>query len=151
MTDLSDFGVDVQEPDPVDGQGEEEPTSPSRSYPNGRCPAINRGDRLRCAAPVSRMKDADGFCGTHGRASDPWTIHDEPEWLIRVTGSRAARCRAVKLGGDRCTNSCGALEMYCGTHENWSHETVGRDELEDGELDVELIREAVDAVQGGQP
>lgn len=150
MTDLSDFGVDVQEPEPEPAGEPEGQEQPGPNYHrNGRCPAINRGDRQRCRAPVSRMNDADGFCGTHGRASDPWTIHDEPRWLIRVTGSRAARCRAVKLGGDRCTNSCGALELFCGTHEDWAHETV--DELEDGELDVELIREAVEAVAGAEP
>lgn len=149
MTDLSDFGVDVQEAEGVDGnEGGEEHTSTSRSYPNGRCPAINVGDRNRCAAPVSRMKDSGEFCGVHGRAADPWTIHDEPRWLIRVTGAKAARCRAVKLDGDRCTNSCGPLEYFCGTHEGWPHETV--DNLEQGELDVELIRDAVESVAGAE-
>lgn len=149
MSDLTDFGVDVADPEPETAEDEPESAddSPRREYRNGRCPAINVGDRHRCRAPVSRMKASDGFCGTHGRARDPWTIHDEPEWLIRVTGSRAARCRALKHNGDRCTNSCGPLEYFCGTHEDWPHDTV--DELEDGELDVDLIREALAAVQEG--
>jgi len=151
MVDLSDFGVDVSEaePEPEDEGDRQEQPSPNY-HRNGRCPAINFGDRQRCSSPISRMTDADGFCGTHGRANDPWTIHDEPEWLIRVTGSRAARCRAVKLGGDRCTNSCGPLESFCGTHEEWSHDVVSSEELEPGELDVDLIQDALAAVQGGE-
>lgn len=147
MTDLSDFGVDVDEPadqpEPEPVADQEQDTGPS--YPNGRCPAINRGDRHRCASPVSRMKASDGFCGTHGRASDPWSIHDDPDWLIRVTGGQAARCRAIEHGGDRCTNACDPLKYFCGLHTDWPHETV--DELEEGELDVDLIREALEAVQ----
>lgn len=148
MTDLSDFGVDVQEPQEDAHDEPERQEAPGPNYSrNGRCPALTTQERRRCRAPVSRMNDADGYCGTHGRANDPWSIHDEPAWLIRVTGSRAARCRAVKLGGGRCTNSCGPLEYFCGTHEDWSHETVDADDLEDGELDVDLIREALAAVQ----
>lgn len=145
MTDLSSFGggIDVDE-DEQEAESDED-QGRNRSYPNGRCPAITTDGRRRCRAPVSRMKASDGFCGTHGRASDPWSIHDDPDWLIRVTGGQAARCRALEHNGDRCTNSCDPLEYFCGLHTDWPHETV--DELEDGELDVDLIGEALAAVQ----
>lgn len=147
--DLSDFGVDVDdEPEETSEASDASNTSDTPGYPNGRCPAINTGDRQRCRSAVSRMKDADGFCGTHGRARDPWTIDDSPRWLVKVTGSRAARCRALKLGGDRCTNACGPLEHFCGTHDDWPHDTV--DELEDGEIDVDRIREAISAIEGAE-
>jgi hypothetical protein len=150
MTDLGDFGVDIHEPKNEDEPGEDSNSSSRRSYPNGRCPAINVGDRQRCSSPVSRMNTADGFCGTHGRQYESWTIHDTPTWLIKVTGSRAARCRAVKLGGDRCTNSCGPLEYYCGRHEEWPHDVVSSEELEPGELDVDRIQDALAGVQDGE-
>lgn len=85
MTDLSAFGVDVPEDDTEDD--EPETTTPDRkTYPNGRCPAIATGTRRRCRADVSRMKAAEPFCGTHGRQYNPWTIDDDPEKLILITG-----------------------------------------------------------------
>jgi hypothetical protein len=86
MSDLTDFGGGVEQVDESDDHTDDASETTDRSYPNGRCPAIAVGSRQRCRAPVSRMKAADGFCGTHGRQRDPWTIHDEPEELILITG-----------------------------------------------------------------
>lgn len=86
MTDLSDFGVDVEDPASNEPAEASDDASTSRQYRNGRCPAITTDGRRRCAAPVSRMKDADGYCGTHGRQHDPWSIHSDPETLILLTG-----------------------------------------------------------------
>lgn len=85
MSDLGDFGVNVQQPVDEDPVTEEE-TESSREYRNGRCPAISVGERRRCRAPVSRMKEAEPFCGTHGRQHDPWTIDGPAEKLILITG-----------------------------------------------------------------
>lgn len=89
MTDLSDFGVG--DPDDTDDEADESTADNSEefhapSYPRGRCPAITAKSRKRCKAPVSRMKAAGEMCGVHGRESDPWTIHDDPETLILLTG-----------------------------------------------------------------
>lgn len=86
MTDLSDFGVDVETTDPEPDQPDADEGDTGRTYPNGRCPAIATSTRQRCAGNVSRMNAADGFCGVHRRERDPWTIHDHPEKLILVTG-----------------------------------------------------------------
>lgn len=148
MTDLSDFGVDVPDDSGSDDATDtgESQAAPGPNYDrNGRCPALNTGDRTRCTAAVSRMKDAEGFCGVHGRQANSWTIHDNPRFLIRATGQGAARCRAERVDGSRCTNSCGPLEHFCGTHRDWDHGTV--DALEPGELDVDLIREALTAIE----
>lgn len=93
MTDLGDFGVEVQQSVDEDPVVEEE-SETSREYRNGRCPAISVGERRRCRAPVSRMKDAEPFCGTHGRQHEPWTIDDPAEKLILITG----RIDAMSLG-----------------------------------------------------
>lgn len=82
-TDLTDFGLEEQA-NHADGGGGED--SSRRTYRNGRCPAISITTRKRCASSVSRMNAADGFCGVHGREHDPWTIHDDPEALVIVTG-----------------------------------------------------------------
>lgn len=84
MTDLSDFGVDTPTADTPTETPEE--NSGGRTYRNDRCPAISVGHRGRCKSPVSRMKSAGRFCGTHGRQHDPWTIDDDPEMLILLTG-----------------------------------------------------------------
>lgn len=87
MTDLSDFGVDVSEPDEDTNDRRDEDSTTRRSYPNGRCPAISVGTRRRCASPTSRMKATGRYCGTHGRGmNDPWSIDDPAEKLILVTG-----------------------------------------------------------------
>jgi len=88
MSDLTDFGVEIPDGPASDEEEDRdgEVDSSARTYRNGRCPAINVGDRRRCAAPVSRMKAADGFCGTHRRERDPWTIDSDPEELILLTG-----------------------------------------------------------------
>ncbi|MFA1612032.1 hypothetical protein [Halobellus rubicundus] len=86
MSDLTDFGGGVEQPDDHDDHTDDASETAGRSYPNGRCPAIAVGSRKRCRAPVSRMKAAGEFCGTHGRQRDPWTIHDDPEKLILITG-----------------------------------------------------------------
>lgn len=83
MSDLSRWGGGIDRSDDTD---EDDAGTQQRSYRNGRCPGLNTSDRNRCAAPVSRMNAADGFCGTHGRMSEPWTIHDDPEKLIILTG-----------------------------------------------------------------
>lgn len=150
MTDLSDFGAGLNRESRFATEQSATSTGDndsSKTYQNGRCPALTTGDRRRCRAPVSRMKAADGFCGTHGRQHDPLSIRDDPEWLIRATGARTARCRALQRNGERCTSSCGPLEYFCGTHTDWPNGTV--DELEPGELDVDRIREALQAVQDG--
>jgi len=85
MSDLGDFGVDVQQASNEEPADEKE-TETSREYRNGRCPAISVGKRRRCRAPVSRMNQARPFCGTHGRQYDPWTIEDSAEKLILITG-----------------------------------------------------------------
>lgn len=79
MTSLGDFGVDLDNStDTNDSSG--------RTYRNGRCPAIAVGTRQRCKSPRSRMNAAEPFCGSHAREHEPWTIHDDPETLILVTG-----------------------------------------------------------------
>lgn len=82
MTDLSDWGVEVEEPEPEE-QAEQ---SSRKNYRSGRCPAISVSSRSRCRGPISRMMRDREFCATHGRQPDPWTIHDDPETLIIVTG-----------------------------------------------------------------
>lgn len=83
MTDLTDFGVEVSD---TTTDESDEPDQ-SRSYPNGRCPAIATGTRRRCAAPVSRMNATGRFCGTHGRSvTESWSIDDPAEKLILITG-----------------------------------------------------------------
>lgn len=151
MTDLSAFGGGIDQPADQDETGadhdrDRDQDDSGPAYPNGRCPAIT-SDLRRCRAPVSRMKASDGLCGVHGQQFEPLTIDAGAEQLIRLTGARAARCRAVQHNGERCTNSCGPLEHYCGMHQDWDHETVDGDELEDGELDVDLIVDALEAVQ----
>lgn len=86
MSDLSDFGggVEATGDDVNDTDDSEEAQRPT--YRNGRCPAIAIGSRERCRSPISRMTDADGFCGTHGRYRDPWSIDDPVEKLILATG-----------------------------------------------------------------
>jgi len=86
MSDLTDWGVDVEdEAETVDETPAEE-SDIGWSYPRGRCPAISTGSRKRCRSPVSRMQRAGDFCGVHGREDDPWTIYDGPETLILLTG-----------------------------------------------------------------
>ena len=143
MSNLSDFGVDVETVDEPEEDTVEE-SDATEGYPNGRCPAITTEGR-RCQNPVSRMNAADGYCGTHGSANDPLSIDDGPERLVRALGQRTAQCRAERISGERCPNSCGALEYYCGTHKDWPHGDV--DEREDGELDVDRILGALDALQ----
>lgn len=88
MTDLTDFGVDVADPEPDDedegDDGDESADEPV--YPKGRCPAITSGSRRRCRADVSRMRVTGDLCGTHGRQAHPFRIDDDPETLILVTG-----------------------------------------------------------------
>ncbi len=86
MSDLTDFGVDVVDDESTADEGSESEPDVGRSYPRGRCPAISTGTRRRCRSPVSRMKRAGDFCGVHGRDNDPWTIHDDAETLILLTG-----------------------------------------------------------------
>jgi hypothetical protein len=152
MTDLTSFGVEVEdapvdEPEP-DHQPDEESEEPGSVYSNGRCPAIANGNR-RCKNHVSRMMAAEGFCGTH-RDTDSLTIHDDPVRLVRHLGNidgRSARCRALNSDGERCTYDCGPLEYFCGTHQEMDDpETV--DELENEELDVDLIRGALHDLVG---
>lgn len=90
------------------------------------------------------MNAADGFCAVHGRQYDPLTIDDDPETLVRATAANRAQCRAQLRGGGRCTNGCGALEFFCGVHHGWDQTALP----EAGELDVELILEAIEAVGG---
>lgn len=88
MTDLSDFGVDVGDASSSESSetSDDATTTTSRQYRNGRCLAITTTGRRRCASPISRMNAAGEYCGTHGRQHDPWSIHDDPETLILVTG-----------------------------------------------------------------
>jgi len=97
MTDLSDFGAGVDQPDSDD---ETEPaTTTSRSYPNGRCPGITT-DGTRCRANTSRM-DNDGLCSVHQRQHDPITIHDGPKRLIEVTSRQMWRNLEFEDGRQR--------------------------------------------------
>ena len=150
MTDLSEFGVDVEDEEAEESTEETASSSgtgngDSHQYRRGRCRAIAGGTR-RCRSPCS---DGD-LCHTHGLEDDPLTIDSSPvrlvRWLGNVTG-RSARCRAIKGDGERCENGCGPLESFCGTHEDVDDpDTV--DELEDDELDVDLIRSALHGLVG---
>lgn len=86
---LSKFGIRVND-EPEDESEPDDDSEPeassTRRYPNGRCPALAITHRGRCRAPVSRMNNADGFCGAHARERNPWTIHGDPEELILLTG-----------------------------------------------------------------
>jgi len=148
VTDLSEFGVDVEAEESNDDGSESSSTSgygDSHQSRRGRCRAIAGGTR-RCRSPCS---DGD-LCHTHGLEDDPLTIDSNPIRLVRWLGNvngRSARCRAIKGNVDRCENGCGPLEYFCGTHEDVDDpETI--DELDNGELDVDLIRSALHGLVG---
>ena len=152
MTDLTDFGVDVKEPE-TDAGGEgagESGYGQTRSYRLGRCRAIAHTTGNRCRNPAGHGVDGN-YCanGSHNAADGPMVSIDAgPRELVRWLGRASARCPALERDGSRCTNSCGAHERMCAMHHDGDFDEV--DELEDGELDVDLIREAIQAVEEAQ-
>lgn len=151
MATLGDFGVDVPDETDTDAGDErdgEDPGTGWLSRPNSRCPAITE-DGTRCGHPRSRMNDHEPFCGVHGEMDDPLTINAPPNELIRTLGRKAARCRAIQTDGNRCPNACPATDYYCGVHEDWTGESVNREDLDPTELDVDLIHRALRTPAGG--
>jgi hypothetical protein len=86
VSDLSDFGGGIERDDTIDDDTTKNVSTSTPNFPNGRCPAISVNSRVRCRAPTSRMKEADPYCGTHGRTHDPWDINAPAEKLILITG-----------------------------------------------------------------
>lgn len=100
MTDLSEFGVDVEAEESTEDTESSSTTGygDSHQYRRGRCRAIAGGTR-RCRSPCS---DGD-LCHTHGLEDDPLTIDSSPVRLVRWLGNvdgRSARCRALKGDGE---------------------------------------------------
>lgn len=83
MTDLTTFGVEVDEPEDND-----ETSSGGNSYDAGRdyrmprCRGITT-DGVRCRSPCSDLETE--LCHTHEMAHDPVTIDDHPVRLIEAT------------------------------------------------------------------
>jgi len=100
VTDLSEFGVDVEAEESTEDTESSSTTGygDSHQYRRGRCRAIAGGTR-RCRSPCS---DGD-LCHTHGLEDDPLTIDSSPVRLVRWLGNvdgRSARCRALKGDGE---------------------------------------------------
>lgn len=134
MSSLSDFGGGI---DDAEAQA-----TPSRStvFPHGRCEAvIGDGHRIRrCQNDATRGR---ACCHQHNDKENQLTIHSSPSDLLRLGGRRSGSCRALKGDRDRCSYSTTATEILCGTHQDAQDPDIVQPD--DGELDQELIREAL--------
>ncbi|WP_168215979.1 hypothetical protein [Halorussus marinus] len=127
-------------------RGHSEPTA-AKNYPNGRCRGISKAAGRRCRNSAGHGPTGS-LCATHALESSPVTIDSDPETLIReVSETFPARCRAIEHDGDRCTTGCGATDRFCALHETIKVPEVV-DQLDAGELDVVLIKNALSAARG---
>lgn len=145
MSDLSQFGGGIDQPETETGGSDDQSTEKSRyKYSAGRCRSIAAGGR-RCRSSASE----GDLCYMHAQQHDPITIDSGPEVLIWRTGkTTVAQCRALQLDDERCPNGCGALELCCGVHRDTNADLVPREELDEDELDVESIRRVVHNLVG---
>jgi hypothetical protein len=121
-------------------------STPTQTYPSGRCRAIALAERRRCRNSCARGR-RDDLCATHAAETDPVTIDCDPRTLIEAVSEQyPARCRAVQHGGLRCETGCGPTDRFCALHETVSVCDV-IDSLDDGELDTALIKQALSAVE----
>lgn len=87
MTDLSQFGGGIEQPETDDEIGESDRTSSDRAYKNARCRGITN-DGHRCAAPASHMWGAESLCGVHSGSNSRVTIDSDPISLIEATSRK---------------------------------------------------------------
>lgn len=118
----------------------------AKNYPSGRCRAISQAARRRCRGAAGRGPNGT-LCSTHAHENAPVTIDSDPVTLIRaVSAAYPARCRAIEHDGAHCTTGCGPTDRFCALHKTISvPEVTGF--LDEGELDVVLIKRALSSVQ----
>ena len=124
---------------------ERETSAATRNYPSGRCRAISRAARRRCQNSAGHGANGT-LCSTHAHENDSVTIDSDPRTLIQtVSEAYPARCRAIEHTGGRCTTGCGPTDRFCALHQTIPvGEVTGS--LDEGELDVALIKQALSAV-----
>lgn len=110
-------------------------------YLSGRCHAIT-GKSTRCKHPCV-ITDAS-LCHIHRQQRTTLTIDLPPRELARRMGPRSGQCCAVRNDGKRCDTKTWPDDHVCGVHYDSDVDLVESDE---GELDQELIDEAITFVE----